>query len=170
MVSVEQRISEERYKLIPRTLIFLTRNDQLLLIKGSADKNIWANRYNGIGGHIECGENIFDSARRELREETGLIPDTLWLSGIVTVNTGLNTGIGIFIFRGECLQGEPKKSEEGDLIWIKFTEYPDLPLVEDLYSLLPTILAMRKEDPPFIAHTTYNAEGSMLVTFADLST
>jgi 8-oxo-dGTP diphosphatase len=161
----DQGITDDRYRIIPRTLIFITRNDTILLIKGSENKRLWKNKYNGIGGHIERDENVLEAAKRELYEETGLIPEKLWLCGIVTINTGFNTGIGLFVFRGECPYGEPQKSHEGELMWVKDTQYADLPLVEDLYQLLPRILAMRKESLAFFAHIKYDDHDSMVITF-----
>ena len=167
MPAKEQLVNEERYKLIPRTLIFINNENLLLLIKGSGNKKLWPNKYNGIGGHVEQGENILDAARRELQEETGLISDDLWLCGIVTVDTGENTGIGIYVFRGESINREIKPSNEGTSEWIKDNEYLKLPLVEDLYKLLPKTMAMRKSSTPFFAHSVYDMNGNLLITFAD---
>ena len=61
-----------RYTLIPRTLIFLSCGNRMLLIKGAPHKRLWANLYNGIGGHVERGEDILSAARRELQEEIGM--------------------------------------------------------------------------------------------------
>ena len=99
--AAQQGVSPDRYRLIPRTLIFLTRDGQVLLLKGAAHKRLWANLYNGVGGHVERGEDILASARRELAEETGLQEAQLWLCGVITVDTGGNTGIGIYVLRGE---------------------------------------------------------------------
>jgi len=40
MPKSEQGISAGRYMIIPRTLIFITRGDSVLLIKGAPDKRL----------------------------------------------------------------------------------------------------------------------------------
>lgn len=165
----EQGISPERYRLIPRTLIFLTREEHVLLLKGAAHKRLWANLYNGVGGHVERGENILASARRELEEETGLREVPLWLCGVITVDTGENTGIGIYVLRGELTSDAAAlpESREGTLEWVPFEAVNSLPLVEDLYVLLPQVLSMERGQPPFVAHLRYDAQGKIQVEFAE---
>lgn len=167
MPAFDQGVQENRYKLIPRTLIFITRDNQLLLIKGANNKQLWANKYNGIGGHVERGENILSAAKRELHEESGLVSDDLWLCGVVTVDTGQNTGIGIFIFRGEATKGELKRSKEGSLEWIEKSKYSDLPLVEDLYDLIPKVMTMHKYAAPFFAHSKYDEQDNLVLTIIE---
>ena len=50
---IDVSLKRQRFTVIPRTLVFITRGDHVLLLRGSAQKRIWANKYNGIGGHIE---------------------------------------------------------------------------------------------------------------------
>jgi 8-oxo-dGTP diphosphatase len=166
MPSSDQGVSRDRYTLIPRTLIFLTRGERVLLLKGAPHKRLWANRYNGVGGHIERGEDVLTSARRELTEETGLQAPDLWLCGVITVDTGQDTGISIYVLKGDCPTGEAHASSEGTLEWVAFDEVLGKPLVEDLYQLLPRLLQMQRGDSPFSAIYSYDQEGKMVVRFS----
>ena len=165
MPKSDQGVSHDRYQLIPRTLIFLTRGESVLLLKGAPRKRLWANRYNGVGGHIERGEDIYSAARRELMEETGLIPDDLYLAGTVTVDTGENPGIGLYVLIGSSAQGQVRHSEEGEPEWVPFDEILSKPLVDDLPVLLPRLLQQKPSDPPFSARYYYDEEDNLVVEF-----
>lgn len=165
MPKSDQGITNERYMLIPRTAIFLRRGDEYLLIKGAPTKKLWAGRYNGIGGHVERGENILFSAQRELIEETGLQAD-LWSCGTVIVDAG-EVGICLFVFCGENIRGEIKASEEGSVEWVKKDAILHLPAVEDLYVLLGRIHSMQRGDPPFSARSYYDETDKLKVVFGE---
>ncbi|MBG0786245.1 MAG: NUDIX domain-containing protein, partial [Anaerolineaceae bacterium] len=97
----DQGYHNDRFQVIPRSLIFVFNSDlQVLLLKGAKDKKIWAGSYNGIGGHVEVGEDILSSAKRELLEETGLDSVGLRLCGQVMVEVDQHHGIALFIFKG----------------------------------------------------------------------
>jgi 8-oxo-dGTP diphosphatase len=164
MPQSDQGISKDRYGVVPRTAIFLRREESYLLLKGAPTKRLWANKYNGLGGHIERGENALSSARRELLEETGLSVD-LWLCGTVIVDAG-ETGVCLFLFTGECLDGEPQPSPEGIAEWISYGAIPTLPVVEDLPVLLSKIHHMKRGDQPFFAWSHYDEGGKLIVEFA----
>ncbi len=166
MPASEQGVDRTRYMLVPRTLIFLTRGREVLLLKGAKDKRLWAGLYNGVGGHVEPGEDILSAARRELQEETRLTVPDLWLCGTVTVDTQVNPGVGIFVYKGEYTGDERASSPEGALEWVQYPGVEKLPLVSDLVALLPRIMKMKKGETPFSAHSQYNEAGELVISFA----
>ncbi|MFN7035934.1 MAG: NUDIX hydrolase [Bellilinea sp.] len=166
MPKKDQGVSNNRFRIIPRTLIFVTRGNRLLLIRGHPQKRIWANLYNGIGGHIERGEDVLSAARRELKEEAGLEVTDLWLCGIVMIDAGEETGIGLFVFRGETDQESVDNSIEGTLEWIPFERLQEFPLVEDLPVLLQKALNAKRNDEIFFARYWYDENDQLRIAFS----
>ena len=165
MPQSDQGVTNHRYAVIPRTAIFLRRGDSFLLLKGAPTKRLWANKYNGLGGHIERGEDVLAAAKRELLEETGLSAD-LWLCGTLIVDAG-EMGIALYFFTGECPEGEPVPSQEGSAEWIPFDQINTLPVVEDLPVLLARIQSIKRGDPPFSARSYYDEREQLIVEFAE---
>ena len=165
MGATEQGLSSERYMVIPRTAVFVRRGDRYLLLKGAPGKRLWANRYNGLGGHVERGEDALSAAKRELLEEAGLEAD-LWLCGTLIVDSGGSPGICLFVFTGTAFSGELRPSPEGAAEWIAFERLPDLPVAEDLPVILARLRAMQRGDPPFAARSYYDEQGHVIVSFA----
>lgn len=162
----DQGLDHVRYMLIPRVLIFLTRGDTVLLLKGAPTKRLWAGRYNGLGGHLERGEDPLAAARRELWEEAGLRA-ALRLSGVVAVDVEAGQGVGIYVFSGECLSGEPIPSAEGSAEWLPLDGLAGLPLIEDVALMLERIRTMTPQDPPFSARSFYDQSGKLILLFSE---
>ncbi len=159
---------KQRYQAIPRTLIFVTsRNpesggEEVLLLRGAPTKRLWANHFNGLGGHVEAGEDILAAAQREWTEETGLPVSDLTLRGVVNIETGGEAGVLVFVFRGHTDQRTPHSSPEGTPEWIPLDHLADYPLVDDLPLLIPRTLS---DTPIFFAHYAPDGDGVMQYTF-----
>jgi 8-oxo-dGTP diphosphatase len=165
MPANDQGIHPERFQIIPRVLIFITYQQQVLLIKGAPTKRIWANKYNGIGGHVERGEDVMSAAQREILEETGLTVTHLRFRGTVIIDAGQPTGIGMFVFTAVASTSQTIPGSEGTLEWISTGRIRQFDLVEDLPTLLPKVLAMNDADPPFFGRYWYDTLGKLQMTF-----
>ena len=172
MGSQDQGISTSvgRYKTVPRTLCFMLHDDDVLLLRGAPDKRLWAHRYNGVGGHVERGEDVRAAALREVCEETGWHEDeieSLTLRGLINVDAGdPETGILLFVFTGKPRQRQTQASAEGTLEWIPRSRLLDCELVEDLPVLLPRILDLPNDVSPLFGHYTYDQNDQLVIRFS----
>jgi len=71
------------------------------------------------GGHVERGEAFAVSARREVREETGLDIGELRLRGIKQFPTEEGARYVVFLYTALAVGGTLRGSEEGDVFWVR---------------------------------------------------
>jgi 8-oxo-dGTP diphosphatase len=159
---------KRRYQTVPRVLVFLRNGDDVLLLKGAPDKRIWANLYNGVGGHVEVDEDVFGAARREVSEETGLNVAALSLAAVANIDAGdPELGIIMFVFVGWSASRETSASYEGALHWAPVDRLPKAELVEDLEWLLPRVLRSKPGDSPIFLHYSYDAGDRLVIRTAE---
>jgi len=159
-----QRPDATRYTVIPRTLTFLTRPGEVLLIRAAESKGAWAGRLNGIGGHIEAGEDPLTAARRELAEEAGLMASRLRLVGAIMIDVGASPGIALYVFIGET-NGPPQASPEGEPLWVPLEELGQHQLVEDIPEVLPLALRCYEHGTTFTASYQFASSGEAVRVF-----
>lgn len=163
--AVQEPFPQVPYTVVPRVLCFLRHGKDVLLLRGASDKRLWAGLYNGVGGHVERGEDPRQAARREIREETGLEVGELHLGGIVHVSLSHSPGVLIFCFTGEAPSREVHPSAEGSLEWVDPARLAALPLVEDLPPLLSRLLNAPHDAPPFFARSAYESAGRLEISW-----
>lgn len=161
----EQGIDQQRYSVIPRTLILIFNEDNVLLLKGAASKKRWAGKYNGLGGHVERGEDIYSAAKRELLEESGINDIHLSFCGMVVCDVEENLGVSIFIYKGLVEDVILHPSDEGTLEWVPVMEIDTLNIVEDMRVIIPRVYAWSVGDEPFSATNTYDEKENLVTTF-----
>lgn len=149
-----------RYTVYPRTLTFLLNGDDVLLIKRSPNARLFPGMYNGVGGHVERGEDVLSSARREVREETGLDVPDLSLRCLLHVDEGADQpGALVFVFVGHTERRDVSDSDEGTLHWVPLARLGELNLLPDLPPLLARILSPHSQTL-IIARSTILTDGS----------
>lgn len=162
---IDVSLTRQRFTVIPRTLVFIRRDAYVLLLRGSSQKRIWANKYNGIGGHVEHDEDVYSAALREIREETGLDVENLRLVGLINIDGDQPTGIMLFVFTAQSRSGDPIPTEEGTPEWIARDQLAQIDLVEDLPTILPRALDLPPNAPPFFAHYHYDKQERLIIRF-----
>lgn len=89
--------------VLSTSTVVLQEDGKLLLVKNP--RRGWENP----GGYVEQGENITESAIREVREETGL---EIVINRFVGVFYEAHRFTATFLFVAECLGGTPRLSRE----------------------------------------------------------
>lgn len=131
-------------------VIFPRRGAYFLFGLGAPNKKVGADVWNGVGGIMLPGENIFSSAARELHEETGLVakPDDFTLRAIMDfVNEGnkFYEFVRVYFFIIDRFKGEAEIKEEAivKLEWFLISKLPEPTMAADPY-FVPRILAGEK--------------------------
>lgn len=171
MGATEQGINPERWSVIPRTLCFITSGNDVLLMERGMHKRVFPGRYNGIGGHVERGEDALVGALREIEEETGLRPEDLTdirLRGVTMVDSGEQIGVMLFVFSMRAKRRDvPKHNEEGALHWVPLDQVLTLPVVEDVPPVLRRLFGPQASDLTYYGHLSYDAADRMVIQFTD---
>lgn len=130
------------------TLAFVRHADELLLLRHPESAHRFPGQWNGVGGHVEAGEDVRAAARRELREEAGLEVPDLRLRAVIHESGLLGEAWVVFVFAGESDTRSLYPAPGHEVAWHRLEAVPALPLVHDVELLLDHLFA--SGDPVFL--------------------
>jgi len=138
--------------------------EDVLMIHRNRKDAFGYGKINGVGGHIEQGEDPTESAVRELEEETGLkIPD-LALIAIFFIDIASNPGIGLFVYKGETKERGLSASDEGKIFWLGKKELNERnDIIKDVLFLLDLAENHQSGAEPIIGKYVYDKMGNMRI-------
>ena len=94
------------------------------------------------GGHVEPGESFYDSAVREIKEETGLTIRNLEYCGMAHWIMEQGGHFIVFLYRTHDYEGDLlPETEEGKVFWHDSAQMSQLPLSSGLERYLPLFWA-----------------------------
>ena len=113
-------------KIIVNTLIKNDKN-QILMVQ-EAKENVYK-LWNFPAGHLDVGENIFDGAIREAKEETGY---DIKLTGFIQIQNCImkNENVVLFMFAGEIVGGK-KNFDRNEILDVQFIDADKLLKMKD---------------------------------------
>ena len=140
-------------KLATLCYVIDKKRDATLMINRVKKKNDYhLGKWNGLGGKFEIGESPEECAKREIKEESGLILENLNLKGFITFPLfDGNEDWYVFLFTSDEFSGNLIDSSEGNLEWISNDKLTTLNLWEGDKYFIPWLF----EDKFFSAKFIY---------------
>lgn len=134
-------MAERQRKIL--TLCIVHRHPLVLL--GMKKRGFGAGRWNGFGGKVLAGEGIAEAARREFREEAGIVIEEMERVGILEFAVlGQSETHEVHVFRAERFSGQPRETEEMRPSWFSVDRIPFDEMWPDDRHWFPLLLAHRK--------------------------
>jgi len=153
-----------RYQIIPRTLVIIENGNDILMIRRNRKDRFGFGKMNGVGGHIEQGEDPTESAIREVKEETGLSIQEMELIAIFFIDIGNNPGIGLFVYKGKTDTRKLICSDEGKTVWVnKDSIHSQKDLIKDFPFLMEIARNHQNGSKPVIGKYFYDENGEMRI-------
>jgi 8-oxo-dGTP diphosphatase len=145
---------------VEATLCAIIRDGEVLLQRKAAGR-FGEGKWNGAGGKLKPGEDPVDGVVREVMEETGLRIREPRRHGVLDHYFGdrSSPAWSVHVFSATEFDGDPVRSEEGELRWFPVEEIPYEEMWEDDLHWLPLLLEGRDFDGAFY----FNEDASRLL-------
>lgn len=127
---------------IRATLLFVWRNDQLLLIRKK--RGLGAGKINGPGGKIDPGESPLEAAERELHEELGVRACGTVERGELSFQFVDGLRLHVWVFTAPDCIGEAVETDEAVPLWTSVDALPYDEMWADDRVWIPEMLAERR--------------------------
>jgi 8-oxo-dGTP diphosphatase len=122
----------------PATLVFVVRDDQILLIRKK--RGLGAGKINAPGGRLEPGESPLEAAVRETQEELLITPKQLSYAGENLFQFVDGYSIHVFVYKATDYEGEPTETDEAIPLWAPIDAIPYEEMWEDDRLWVPHVL------------------------------
>lgn len=130
--------------VIPAVSVAIVRDGKVLLVRrGRApSKGLYA----FPGGRVEAGESLEEAARRELREETGLVAGALEPIDLLRFEAEGREPPTVYelqVFAALPAAGEPVAGDDADLVgWFGIDEMAALPMTDSTHVIARRLLGV----------------------------
>lgn len=124
-----------RTEIVTITNMCMVCDGDNILVQDKKDDDSW-NGATFPGGHVEKGEPFTDAVIREVYEETGLTIRSPRLCGIKDWIREDGSRYMVLLYKTDSFSGELRSSEEGEVFWVKMSEFGKLKLASDMDILL----------------------------------
>ena len=128
-----------RHRARLATLVFAERDGRVLLRRNPVAASRFPGLWNGLGGHVDAGEDIAASARREVREEASIAVEALRLRLVLHEAALEGEAYVIFVFAAKARRGEPVAEPGSEVRFASREELADLDVVPDLFPILEVV-------------------------------
>ena len=136
-----------------------------MMLHRGKHKRIMPDVWMAPGGHLDFNEGLFECARREIKEETGLSIENMKVKAIGTaylkdLNQELFFHFLIADYAGGKLVQNP---EDGALVWLTSEEIGQLPtLLSEIKNILPYLF---KDNNEIISYKAAYEKGNKMIEF-----
>lgn len=144
---------------------FIKKGSKYLMLHRHPKKKIMPDVWMAPGGHREFNEGLFEAARREVMEETGLNIKNLKLKAVGNAYLkDLDQEFYFFMVTADYSSGDLKqKIDDGEFVWLTKNEVLTLDnLLAELKKVLPHILS---DNPEVISYKAVYDKGNEMSFF-----